>query len=104
MSNQEDGREADLPGRQLIFQLPPLGSSKGPVGTFSNGDCALQLIDAPLKQSLQHTGCLIWILVNQNASSTCSQPGKTHVTVKRLLSTKSQTKLAGIMIIYSSGF
>ena len=88
-SNQEkDGRDADLPGRQLIFQLAPLGTSKGPVSTFSNGDCALQLVDAPLKQSLQHTGCLIWILVDQNASSTCLQPGKTLVTVKRLLLTK----------------
>ena len=42
----------NLPCRQLLLQLLPLGSCKGAVSTLGDGHCLLQLIDAPLKQPL----------------------------------------------------
>lgn len=42
-----------LPGRQLVSELPPLGSCKGAVGTLGDRHSPLQLVDAPLQQPLQ---------------------------------------------------
>ncbi len=43
----------NLPCCQLLLQLLPLCSCKGAVGTFGDGHCLLQLVDAPLQQPLQ---------------------------------------------------